>query len=1747
MDLKFSNRHVAFLIAIVVITPALVAGYPLPGSDKQAPVVCNGCVGLNFSGQPNAGKPTWSYSAPIAKHIGRLVDSSSTKDIQAAYGGASGTVRANKIRVAPGNQTRVYVKMGRGIGAYTLSTFFSSTLPRGMQPVTAVADVKNTRTKYNSPNEDLTVWDAYVYAENYGANWPSVGADDKQDVLHDFDVDDRGLIYTAYTVWGWGISQDSGETGGALLPLLGSTVDSASVITVVKAGTKYYVAVGDGSLPTHKLYDVTSPANRILIGTRNFGIRSWAHYDAGSRTAIIDHENKLRIYSNTTFADGGAPLLGPLAAGSGSSFSDITFDESGNLWATEESGSYTAKIQRFTPNSSGYTQSTFGVGESFSAKANLPNSQLITAAGGYLAVAGSGLRGADVMLFKVEGSTIRQLDLKNYFNKYYHNAPAGYANPPSDYSYVVSSNGLRLIKQNNKMYLMYNAHGIGDVYEIEAGDSIAASMRTNSFGSNNPHSKGDAGPYPGDVVKLVAASSNPAVSHQVSWDFGNPESGRNLAQTATGVEVSHQFSGYTTANQITAPKKVTATAVNDASLTDTVTVTLKVPVARIGVSNRTAAVTAAGPAFSVIAGDSFNDASDGSVESHYASWNIDGTTTKLLPGQTLPAGAIGPHSVSLTAFYGRYDASTLTTVTSAYGASVSNVPYVVRPFIFTLGAVKSGANAVFSAAERHSTTPFLTAQVWTVTWTLKDGNTVIQAQSATEAVGNIAPFSVAMASIPATGTAVVTLDVSVPAATVAGPAEYATYSQSMTLDTPNPVITKSGCANAGAPCTLTASSATSKPTADWVFSWTLTNGTTTLTGTGNPYTPNITVAGNYTATVVATKGIFSANAETVVNVAGVACGPPPTADQIAILASCGACKVGDTVTFRTSVYNYPRQDCDVYTWSFGDNSPSKTGTTVTHAYASANTYTARLTVSNTSGSPATTHTTTVAIGGGPVVVDPPTPTCTRPANLGITYSGNQGCGPGIACKVGERVNFTGTKNNGEFLSTSCDTAAWEFGDGGTASSRTPNHTYTTAGAFTVTLRVSSSAGSATPVSVTIPVVPGTTGGTCSGSATSDNLVPEFRGADSRCSAINGDLCRRNETIQFDVKAFAYIFQTCDKFEWTFGDGSVSTLKNPTHAYAGSNADYIASVRVYNSSNPTGTTMSMRVPFDAAPIVPTPAIQLSTPATAAKGQAITFTANSNLDTTTGWTWDFGDGTPKDTSQAGIVARTSTVTHVFATAGTRTITVSARNSLSTSTALTAISTNQVTISDVPVHKFLLPAVIHAGGLNGSSWRSDVQVYYGAPNPAAEPLKMTASFNGVETPLEINRSTFIYDDVVSSLTNGAGGQGTVILTTQTPYKPQIWTRTYNVDASGKTFGQFIPAIELVEAAGNSPNSQPNKYYLSGLRHDSRYRTNVGLINTTSSDVIADVTAYDDLQTPLDRFSVTLSPFALQQFGVSKVKNLTNRPVSLEISVPAGKRIVGYASLIDGASNDPVYISATSDEELASRDYATSITPGVGHIGSWRSDVTIFNPDDRSPVTFDLAYYDAAGLRRGLATNLTLGPLQAKNYEDLLRVNNLFSPTPPDGVGMLKLTTQSQQARYPLTFSRTYNDKGAGGTFGQGIAGVAAARANVVPGKSAIIAGVRSGANYKTNIGLTNTTGNTVNVRVQLLDPVTGSVAHEEAYSLVGDASVVGTFPFPATLTQGALRINITSGAGGVWAFASVIDTRSEDPEYVPATPIP
>lgn len=133
-----------------------------------------------------------------------------------------------------------------------------------------------------------------------------------------------------------------------------------------------------------------------------------------------------------------------------------------------------------------------------------------------------------------------------------------------------------------------------------------------------------------------------------------------------------------------------------------------------------------------------------------------------------------------------------------------------------------------------------------------------------------------------------------------------------------------------------------------------------------------------------------------------------------------------------------------YAWRFGDGATS-TGASPTHAYASAGTYTVELTVTDDRGAKAVT---------------------TKPVTVTATQSNK----PPVAA-------FTVVTNNlsAQFTDGSSDpdgriaSRVWSFGDGGSATTANPSHTYAAAGNYIVKLTVTDDSGATASTQRTVTV------------------------------------------------------------------------------------------------------------------------------------------------------------------------------------------------------------------------------------------------------------------------------------------------------------------------------------------------------------------------------------------------------------------------------------------------------------------------------------------------------------------------------------------------------------------------------------------------------------------------------------------------------------------------------------------------------
>lgn len=445
-------------IAVCVLSavPVAAQNHPMPTAVPDPPVLCTGCPGTNSAGEPNAGKPTFPYDSPVALHIGRYVDSSTTSTVQ-NFG--MRTLRAGSIRVAPAARNRIYLGLGATVGAYALDTFFSGKL---LQPMVAVNTIP-TGSVYGgrNPFEKLAKPDRFFYAEANTSGWTTPLVDGST-VLNDFDSDDRGLLYIGTQNFGWGIASDPGDATGTQLPFVAQvTTDSqvASLLTL-RSGEFYYSYTSSGT-STARLYDVTASATPQLLGTRSgtsAAFAAWSRYEAGQWVALLCLDGHVRVYTYAALIGNTAPVA-DVTPTAGRFFADLSFDDGGELWLAESTNASTTNLlYRLTASGGGYTTTTYDLyGTPF-----MPRK--IHASAGYIAVAGFGAAGSsdfDLRLLKMIGGVPQLQATNGFFGKYYHRAPLGYAQP------VLSGTpNVRVLAQSGKTYLFYGAFGLGDVYQL---------------------------------------------------------------------------------------------------------------------------------------------------------------------------------------------------------------------------------------------------------------------------------------------------------------------------------------------------------------------------------------------------------------------------------------------------------------------------------------------------------------------------------------------------------------------------------------------------------------------------------------------------------------------------------------------------------------------------------------------------------------------------------------------------------------------------------------------------------------------------------------------------------------------------------------------------------------------------------------------------------------------------------------------------------------------------------------------------------------------------------------------------------------------------------------------------------------------------------------------------------------------------------------------------------------------------------
>lgn len=383
---------------------------------------------------------------------------------------------------------------------------------------------------------------------------------------------------------------------------------------------------------------------------------------------------------------------------------------------------------------------------------------------------------------------------------------------------------------------------------------------------------------------------------------------------------------------------------------------------------------------------------------------------------------------------------------------------------------------------------------------------------------------------------------------------------------------------------------------------------------------------------------------------------------------------------------------------------------------------------------------------------------------------------------------------------------------------------------------------------------------------------------------------------------------------------------------------------------------------------------------------------------------------------------------------------------------------------------------------------------------------------------------------------------------------SRTYALTNIG-TFGQYIAAMPFTRFATQRLSGIPipgdiTPSTLLSLQHvaqSSKFRTNLGIVEGAGEPASGKIRVYDALGTLLKELPFNLTPGEHRQMNrfiqfEAGIPTLEDGRIEIEVESLTGA-VTAYASVLDNVTTDPLAVMPVDATKVSATRY---IIPGMADIPAgqqnFHSDLRLFNGGS-TDVPINLTFHPGNGFA-GFGTPVTAAPRTIRAGEMLVLDNVLPTLFNKSGTGGSILVTTSANSSLVAT-GRTYTSVADNGTFGQFIPGVTPDEGVGAGERAMEILQLEESEQFRSNIGLTELTGNgaTVRLTLSLPDKVSAStevtLAPNEFRQL---RPILGLNPGQQTYNA-RLTVEVISGTGRVTAYGSVIDNESKDPTYVPA----
>jgi hypothetical protein len=450
--------------------------------------------------------------------------------------------------------------------------------------------------------------------------------------------------------------------------------------------------------------------------------------------------------------------------------------------------------------------------------------------------------------------------------------------------------------------------------------------------------------------------------------------------------------------------------------------------------------------------------------------------------------------------------------------------------------------------------------------------------------------------------------------------------------------------------------------------------------------------------------------------------------------------------------------------------------------------------------------------------------------------------------------------------------------------------------------------------------------------------------------------------------------------------------------------------------------------------------------------------------------------------------------------------------------------------------LAAAANGSGAGGTQWKTDAGIF----NPNTTDVTVTYSYTpqgqdgtlgavSVQETLPAGRMQS-HADIVGEMFHKPGSAGTVRIASD--LSVQLSSRTYNDQGAAGTYGQYIPGTREDDAVGRGARG-----YLIGLQNNAAFRTNLGFAETRGMETTATLRIFDSMHQLLCSSEITVPPFSWLQKSVAGFGAPEGADFTADVEWTSGGALQAYASVVDNSTGDSIFVPAQKESLLQGHTHylIPVIAKALGANGTdWRSDVWIYNPLEETQ-TLQLTFTDAQGSQTQT--------LEIPGLEDLIIGNIGDSLFHLDGDRSGGLQIQSQNGL--VVTSRTYNDQGNAGTFGQTIP--AKTEWEMLQagdtGRMLQLAGTRT---FRTNVGFTNFSGQDAQVEASLYG-LTGALLGSKTYAvpaylnvqindIFADMGIAGDVP----VARADVRI---LGGGPVYAYASVVDNSTGDAIFIPA----